>query len=48
MGCCPGVAGIAAVALGAGILIGGLLPSWLVIWLLGLTLIAAGILLVRR
>lgn len=48
MGCYPGVAGIAAAALGIGILIGGLLPAWFVVWILGIVLIVLGVALLRR
>ena len=43
MGCCPGVVGIAAAAFGIGILIGGLLPTWFVVWILGIVLIIVGL-----
>lgn len=48
MGYCPWVLGVAAIAFGAGILIGGLLPSWFVVWLLGLLLIGVGLCLLKR
>lgn len=47
MGCDSRVIGLAAAALGIGVLIGGLLPSWFVIWILGLGLIVVGIQLLR-
>ena len=43
---CRGQAiGLAAICLGAGLLIGGLVPACLPFWLLSLALIAAGIFL---
>lgn len=48
MGCYPGAIGLAAAALGLGVLIGGLLPSWCVVWILGFALLGVGILLLRR
>ena len=47
LGCYSGAIGLAAAALGLGVLIGGLLPSWCVVWILGLVLIAVGVLLLR-
>ncbi len=47
MGCRQWVLGLALAALGAGILIGGLMPSWLVVWLLGALLIVLGCMLMR-
>lgn len=41
------LAGAAAAAFGVGVLIGGLLPCAFVKWLLGLALIAVGVLLLR-
>ncbi|MCB6365443.1 hypothetical protein LI291_04520 [Intestinibacillus massiliensis] len=48
MGCFPGAIGLAAAALGLGVLIGGLLPSWCTVWVLGTLLIAVGVLLLRQ
>ena len=42
-----GFLGIAAISFGVGVLVGGLLPSCLVIWILGIALLAAGIFLIR-
>lgn len=43
--CCA--CGMAAAAFGLGVLIGGLLPCVVLIWILGLLLLAAGIALTR-
>ena len=43
--CCA--IGLAATAFGLGVLIGGLLSCALIVWMLGLLLIAAGIALTR-
>ncbi len=47
MGCRQWVLGLALAALGVGILVGGLMPSWLVVCLLGALLIALGFILMR-
>ncbi|MGE4548695.1 MAG: hypothetical protein AB7C89_03970 [Intestinibacillus sp.] len=47
MGCYPGAIGLAALALGIGILIGGLLPSWCIVWILGIGLIIVAMQLLR-
>ena len=44
---CEGAIGLAAAAFGLGVLIGGLLSCALIVWILGLLLIAAGIALTR-
>ena len=38
--------GIVALTFGAGVLIGGLLPSWIVVWILGITLLLVGVFLI--
>lgn len=42
-----GIFGVAAISFGAGILIGGLLPHWFIIWILGIALLVAGFFLIR-
>lgn len=47
MVCPERLVGIAAVAFGLGVLIGGLLPCLVVKWLCGLGLIAVGVIIIR-
>ena len=37
--------GIIAFSFGFGVLIGGLLPSWIIVWILGIALLFLGVLL---
>ena len=39
--------GLIAFSFGIGVLIGGLLPSWVVVWILGITLLVVGSLLLH-
>ena len=41
------IIGIAAISFGLGILIGGLLPGWLIVWIMGIALLTAGFFLLH-
>lgn len=47
MRCCPQWFGCTLTAFGVGVLVGGLLPSCLVVWILGLILTTLGILCLK-
>ncbi len=44
---CQETIGLIVTMLGLGVLVGGLLPSWCIVWILGILFVAIGILLMR-